>query len=515
MFWKHPKVKTWILCLLSSILLCTGYTAYVTDFLQISYPVETTAPAPNTSWNSTPTIELQETMPVRGTEITGSPIVADPVPKSPFDRSVAPYLRACCIFLGIILGLAFLFTRQETPLLGPEWDIAGLAVSFLVLRHLKWFYPSFPSVLFCLGIFAWLLLSLRELIWWISAHHPLGWGSFHRLARATGRWGGKQLYLLTHMVLSILAMLMIVKLCGELAGYRLALLLCPLIMSLLLSWLSLWQLGEDIDHLAKQIENVHQGEPVDSSSESFKTEETKLSGLKDQIDEAVKTAVTGERFKVELISNVSHDLRTPLTAILGYGELLEKESLSEEGRQQLDQLNRKAGYMRELVDTVFELTKVSSGTLEPKYETIDLIRLLEQTIGLYDEELKAANLQVRRHYDSEQLPIVTDGSRMHQVFANLLGNALKYALQGTRIHLHVTQTDILCTVRMTNIAAYEMDFQPEEILQRFARGDKARTTKGSGIGLAIAQTYTQSVGGSFRVSIDAEQFSAIVELPKL
>ena len=103
---------------------------------------------------------------------------------------------------------------------------------------------------------------------------------------------------------------------------------------------------------------------------------------------------------------------------------------------------------------------------------------------------------------------------MHQVFANLLGNAIKYALSGTRIHLEVTENESNFRIRMTNTASYEMDFSPDEIMQRFARGDKARSTQGSGLGLAIAQTYTESVGGTFHVSVDGDQFNAIVELPK-
>ena len=103
---------------------------------------------------------------------------------------------------------------------------------------------------------------------------------------------------------------------------------------------------------------------------------------------------------------------------------------------------------------------------------------------------------------------------MHKVFANLLGNAIKYAMVGTRIYLDVKETEDKYCVRMVNTASYEMDFDPDEIMQRFARGDKARSTKGSGLGLAIAKTYTESVGGSFRIAVDGDQFSAIVELPK-
>ena len=161
-----------------------------------------------------------------------------------------------------------------------------------------------------------------------------------------------------------------------------------------------------------------------------------------------------------------------------------------------------------------KLTKVSSGVVESKKEQIDLVRLMEQTIGLFDDQLVSAGLVVKRSYCADTIPAITDGARMHQVFANLLGNAIKYALAGTRIYLEVRETNSSYLIRMMNTASYEMDFKPDEIMQRFARGDKARSTKGSGLGLAIAQTYTESVGGSFRVSVDGDQFSAIVELPK-
>ena len=278
--------------------------------------------------------------------------------------------------------------------------------------------------------------------------------------------------------------------------------------------LCLWKYGADLEHFQKQLSSFQRGLPITVGDGAFAQTEAQLLDVQAQHEEAVRTAVASERFKVELISNVSHDLRTPLTAILGYSELLQKEALSPEGQEQLRRLHQKAGYMSELVESLFELTKVSSGVIEAKKEKIDLIRLLEQTTGLFDDQLTNAGLSVRRSYVSDSIPIVTDGARMHQVFANLLGNAIKYALTGTRIYLEVKETECSCLVRMMNTASYEMDFKPDEIMQRFARGDKARSTKGSGLGLAIAQTYTESVGGKFHVAVDGDQFSAIVELPK-
>ena len=278
--------------------------------------------------------------------------------------------------------------------------------------------------------------------------------------------------------------------------------------------LCLRKYGAELGHFMLQLDNFQNGLPIAAKEGTFGEAETQLLNLQARHEEAVRTAVTSERFKVELISNVSHDLRTPLTWILGYGELLRKEELSPAGKEQLRALNQKAGYMRDLVEALFELTKVSSGVMECKKESIDLIRLLEQTIGLFDDQLTNAGLSVRRQYESDSVMIVTDGSRMHQVFANLLENAIKYALSGTRIYLEVREKEDGFQIRLVNTSSYEMDFKPEEILQRFARGDKARSTKGSGLGLAIARTYTESVGGRFHVAIDGDQFGAFVFLPK-
>lgn len=230
--------------------------------------------------------------------------------------------------------------------------------------------------------------------------------------------------------------------------------------------------------------------------------------------QTIEEAKVSERMRVDLIANVSHDLRTPLTSIIGYGDLLKKEQLSDEGKHNLAKLNEKSGYLREMVDAVFDLAKVSSGVTQGRRDKLDLIRLLEQTIGDHEDALRANHFEVKRHYAAEHVTIFSDGIFLHQVFSNLLSNAVKYTLPGTRIHLYVTEEGSGVTVRMSNISAYEMKFTGREILERFARGDESRNSEGSGLGLAIAQTYTEALGGRFRVSVDGDQFSAIAELPK-
>ncbi len=431
------------------------------------------------------------------------------------------FLGVLLCFLSAAAGITGVFgLRQTAPVLGPDGVSMLLAIGGAIYHSLgNRDYILWSSTLRVLTAYANIIISFgvlvfaRELWGWARAKFRLSWCLTHRAAKRSPK---PQLSLLVFVCWIILALtgigyhliwyarygsLRTVSLLGFLAAAGFGL-------------LCLWKYGTDLEHFKVQLDNFQQGKPIVVGDGAFARTEAQLLEVQAQHEEAVRTAVTSERFKVELISNVSHDLRTPLTAILGYSELLQKENLSPEGREQLRRLHQKAGYMGDLVEALFELTKVSSGIIEAKKEKIDLIRLLEQTVGLFDDELKQAGLSVRRGYPADSIPVVTDGGRLHQVFANLLGNAIKYALAGTRIYLEVKESKYSYLIRMVNTASYEMDFKPEEIMQRFARGDKARSTKGSGLGLAIAQTYTESVGGKFHVAVDGDQFSAIVELPK-
>ena len=431
------------------------------------------------------------------------------------------FLGVLLCFLSAAAGITGVIgLRQTAPVLGPDGVSMLLAIGGALYYFLgNMDYILWSSTLRVLTVYANIivsfavLVSARELWGWARAKFRLSWCLSHRAAKRLPR---PQLCLLVYVGWIILTLtglgchLIWFARYGSLRAVS----LWGFLAAAVFGFLCLWRYGADLEHFKMQLDNFQQGRPIAVGDGAFARTEAQLLEVQAQHEEAVRTAVTSERFKVELISNVSHDLRTPLTAILGYSELLQKENLSPEGQEQLHRLHQKAGYMGDLVEALFELTKVSSGVIEAKKEEIDLIRLLEQTVGLFDDELKQAGLSVRRSYVSDSIPVVTDGARMHQVFANLLGNAIKYALTGTRIYLEVKETECSYLIRMMNTASYEMDFKPDEIMQRFARGDKARSTKGSGLGLAIAQTYTESVGGKFHVAVDGDQFSAIVELPK-
>lgn len=445
-----------------------------------------------------------------------TPAITEPQ-NNEYEASSRPFGLLLSFIAGAFSIAAVFVLSQKNPILGPDGICLTLALlGFAYSASVHWEYlflrPAVNALIRISGITGTfvVLLCIRELFGWIKMRFSLSWCLTQRTAN---RCRKPQLSLLV-LVGGILLPLVCLVCALAMGAQSHTLCILGSLLTSIFGFLCLWKYGSALRHFQEQLQNYRHGKAITVGKGAFAQTEAQLLDVQAQHEEAVRTAVSSERFKVELISNVSHDLRTPLTSILGYSELLQQEHLSPEGQEQLRRLHQKAGYMNELVESLFELTKVSSGVVEAKKEPIDLVRLLEQTIGLFDDQLVNAGLVVRRNYGADSLPLVTDGARMHQVFANLLGNVIKYALSGTRIYLELRETERSYLIRMVNTASYEMDFHPEEILQRFARGDKARSTKGSGLGLAIAQTYTESVGGTFRISVDGDQFSAIVELPK-
>lgn len=502
---KHRNIIICILILISATSWSIGQLFFRLQPWGPVTPPEFTSVIEETVYPPEPTSAATETTPPETTPYN--------ILNTMFPNLSQRSIRASHLILSVISILtavaAVFFLYPKKAFFGPDGVLLLLALLSTNgqnhMTHLN--YGTAEDALIYalnLGLF---LVCIRELWGWLRTRFSSQWYLLNRIV--------KRIHLPQAALVFMGGWLVCISLCAVFF-----LLFQEFLSSLLLfaavvmGGICLWQYGSALQHFKVQLDHFQNSQPIEVREGAMAVAEQQLLDVQEQHREAVKAAVASERFKVDLISNVSHDLRTPLTAIVGYGELLQNESLSEEGTLQLARLNQKAGYMRELVDSLFELTKVSSGVLECRKENIDLIRLLEQTIGLMDDQLSIAGLTVKRHYAAQAMPLQTDGSRMHQVFANLLGNAIKYALPGTRIHLEAKETDDCITVRMVNTASYEMDFDPEEMMQRFARGDKARSTPGSGLGLAIAQTYTQSVGGTFRIAIDGDQFSAIVELPK-
>lgn len=224
--------------------------------------------------------------------------------------------------------------------------------------------------------------------------------------------------------------------------------------------------------------------------------------------------VRNEKMKVELITNVSHDLKTPLTSIINYVDLLGKENLSPDfANDYVKVLEKKAQRLKNLVQDLFEISKANSGAIDLNLEQLSIQSLVEQTVAELDQYTAQSGIEVKLQLCDTPLVVRADGKKLHRVFENLLGNALKYSLAGTRVYIAASQEGPNALIVFKNVAGYEMTFTAEEIVERFQRGDASRTTEGSGLGLAIAKSFLELNGGSLEIQLDGDLFKAIVRIP--
>ncbi len=247
----------------------------------------------------------------------------------------------------------------------------------------------------------------------------------------------------------------------------------------------------------------------------FKDTANTLNHIQDGMTAAVDSRIKSERFKTELITNVSHDLKTPLTSIVSYVDLLKQEPAgSEAAKEYLTVLDRQSMRLKKLIEDLVEASKASTGNLNLQLEPLDFNMLLGQALGEYSQRLTSANLTPVLKIPEIPVMVNADGRRLWRVFDNLLGNAVKYAMPGTRLYLTVDVGDTV-TATFRNVSQDPLDVSAEDLMERFVRGDASRHTEGSGLGLSIARSLTESMGGHFAISIDGDLFKAMVTFPVL
>ena len=230
-----------------------------------------------------------------------------------------------------------------------------------------------------------------------------------------------------------------------------------------------------------------------------------LGSLGDGMQAALQNEVRAERMKSELITNVSHDLKTPLTSILSYSDLLSQLELTpEEANDYAKIIHQKSLRLKNLTSDLFDISKVQSGVEQMVCERLDAVTLVRQALA--EQEAQNSGLVLKVTLPERELPIWADGRKMSRVLENLIGNCVKYAMKGTRVFVSLDERDGKAVFEVKNTANYEMDFAADEITERFVRGDAARSTEGSGLGLAIAKSYTEACGGMFEVEVDGDQF---------
>ena len=229
------------------------------------------------------------------------------------------------------------------------------------------------------------------------------------------------------------------------------------------------------------------------------------------LDNAIEDAVKSERLKTELITNVSHDLKTPLTSILNYSDLLSKEDNSqEEAKEYARIINEKSNKLRVLIEDLFEVSKATSNNIELDRQELDFNSLVAQSIGEWEDKIKENNIEIISNLSEEKVMLKIDGQKFSRVLDNLFSNISKYALENSRVYVDLIDGDkVKLTIK--NISKYPLNISAEELMERFTRGEKSRTTSGSGLGLSIASSFVRAHGASFDIDIDGDLFKVTIK----
>ena len=274
---------------------------------------------------------------------------------------------------------------------------------------------------------------------------------------------------------------------------------------------------EKVDKINKALKQIYEGNP------NVHLEKEELTGVLKQMAEyindiaggftnAIEQSLKSERLKTELITNVSHDIKTPLTSIINYVDLLKQEDIKDEKiKQYIDILNQKSLRLKKLIEDLVEASKVSSGNVKLNIEVIDLKELLAQTIGEFEDRFENKNLKIDIEIPDEEVKIKADNRYMYRVIENLFSNITKYSIDNSRVYISLTKQNDKIKLEIKNISKDKLNISPDELMQRFVRGDKSRYTEGSGLGLSIAKSLTEMQGGKFDINIDGDLFKVIIE----
>ena len=229
------------------------------------------------------------------------------------------------------------------------------------------------------------------------------------------------------------------------------------------------------------------------------------------LDAAVENSLKKERMQTELITNVSHDLKTPLTSIINYVDLMKRENPTDPKIQEyLRILDEKSQRLKVLTEDVVEASKASTGNIKLEMNDIDFVEMVQQVIGEFEEKFQEKNLTMMVHFTDEPSIIYADGQRMWRVLENVFGNVVKYGMEGTRVYAEISNRNKKVTFSLKNISAQPLNISADELTERFIRGDVARNTEGSGLGLSIAKSLTELQGGEFKLYLDGDLFKVMI-----
>lgn len=323
----------------------------------------------------------------------------------------------------------------------------------------------------------------------------------------------KMKFTLVYLVLCIVVFLLFLFFAGMFAAAPEAILIPMIIFAGFIYFIILKNINQvaRINREASEIVEGNYKKKIEKAGGLYDGIVDNFNNIGSNLDLAIEDAVKSERLKTELITNVSHDLKTPLTSILNYSDLLSKEDNSqEETKEYAKIINEKSNKLRVLIEDLFEVSKATSNNIELDRQELDFNSLVAQSIGEWEDKIKENNIEIISNLPEEKVMLNLDGQKFSRVLDNLFSNISKYALENSRVYVDLRdEGGVKLTIK--NISKYPLNISAEELMERFTRGEKSRTTSGSGLGLSIASSFVRAHGASFDIDIDGDLFKVTIE----
>ena len=397
------------------------------------------------------------------------------------------YVMSAQLVYGIVLVLNFL-----------GWAACFL-MEYIVVANVRQFFSApkyyLKHRLLIVGVFRWIVKKLRQLYHWVTAI-DITYGLNKSIIKVV---------LVNFVVLTIFCCMWFFGLAG-LILYSIAL------------YVILRKYGEKLQRQYQSVLRVTEGMAdgnlkitMEEDLGVFKPLGESLEQVQEGFAKAVREEAKSQNMKTELITNVSHDLKTPLTAIITYVDLLKQEGITEEQRASyIETLDQKSQRLKVLIEDLFEISKANSGNVKMNFMDVDVVNLLKQVRLEMEDKIMNSDLTFRWNFPEEKIILSLDGQRTYRIFENLLNNILKYAMPGSRVYVDVKNLEKEVEIIFRNISASELDYNVEHLTDRFVRGDSSRNTEGSGLGLAIVKSFVELQHGTFRIEVDGDLFKAII-----
>ncbi len=419
--------------------------------------------------------------------------------RSPFKFERIPLELFVSFSALAILFLVFCLDKSQSCTDSKQFNLILFLLSAYVLS------------LVCIGVLYWLFVRFRRKDWW---KYTLIYSLYRIIDWIRSKFSDIGIVLICCVVWVILNVFFtIIAFKKTSLGIGMLILFNLAVISLIII------LTAQLQNLKKAASVIADGRTdlnIDSKNllPPLKTFADDLNRISNDMESAIEEQLRSERMKTDLITNVSHDLKTPLTSIVNYVGLLKEQKVENEtAKGYIDTLDRQAVRLGRLIEDLVEASKVTSGNIKVELATLNIVELLEQAVSEYGVRLEQCSISPVITVKDTPLTAEADGRLLWRVFDNLLSNACKYALPGTRLYIDAYRDDECITVSFRNVSAAQLNIPAEELMERFVRGDSSRTTTGSGLGLTIAKSLAEVQGGTFSIEIDGDLFKAFVTLP--